>query len=291
MRADLFVCSGVLILGLMAACRGDVTSPDAGTGTDSGVFRDGGDSDGGPTDPGGGEAGCDVARQTGCEAGAVCLRGVLGDGRLGTLCFPGECDPVAQNCPEGNRCAYVRRDNVTSRRCIPAGTVAEGGSCQSLATAEGDFYDTCAPGLSCTDRSTSSGGSTFTCQRFCYGGEQCTAPRDCIDVLRFEGSNERPRVCGDPGPTCDVLARECTNSRGCYPSPRSGGVCVTAGTIAEGQPCTYVNDCQEGSACVKEGASLVCRQLCRAPSGSPGCESGQHCLPLQDYTGVGVCVP
>lgn len=291
MRADLFVCSGVLIVGLMAACRGDVLTPDAGTGADSGVFRDGGTSDGGNPDPGR-ETDCDVAAQTGCEVGAVCLRGVLADGGLGNLCFSGECDPVAQNCPEGNRCAYVRHDHVTSRRCIPAstGTVAEGGACQSVATAEGDFYDTCAPGLSCTDRSTSSGATTFTCQRLCHGGEQCTAPRDCIDVLRFEGSNERPRVCGTPGSACDVLARDCTDSRGCYPSPRSGGVCVTAGTLAEGQPCAYVNDCQEGSACVKNGTGLVCRRLCRAPSGSPGCDSGQTCQPLQDHPGVGVCV-
>ncbi|MET0404433.1 MAG: hypothetical protein ABW123_18620 [Cystobacter sp.] len=292
MRADLFVCSGVLFVGLLMACHGDVSPPDAGTDVDSGVFQDGGGPGDGPTepDPEPGETGCSVARQTGCAAGEVCLRGVSGDGGVSNQCFPGECDPVAQNCPEGNRCTYVRRDNVTSRRCVPAGTgtVAEGGTCQSTATAEGDFYDTCAPGLACTDRSTS-GGTTFTCQRLCHGGNQCAAPNECIDVLRFEGSNERPRVCGAPKATCDLLAPQCATPLGCYPSNKHGA-CVATGAIADGQSCTYVNDCQPGSACVKDGQGLVCRKLCRAPTGAPGCDSGQRCQSLQDYSAVGVCV-
>ena len=293
MRADLFVCSGVLLLGLMTACHADPSSSDAGPGSDSGVIRDGGSPDAGSGGDGGivTETACDVAAQTGCAAGAVCLRGLLGDGGVGNACFPGECDAVKQTCPAGSRCAYVLRDNVTARRCVPTstGTVNEGGACQSTATAGGDFYDTCAPGLSCTDRSTS-GNTTFSCQRLCYSAAQCSGSTDCIDALRFEGSNERPRVCGTPGASCDVLASNCPSPRGCYPS--SGrGVCVSAGSVSAGQACEYANDCQPGSACVSTGAGRVCRALCRSPSGSPSCTGGLRCQALQDYAGVGVCVP
>jgi len=215
---------------------------------------------------------------------------VLEDGGQGNRCFPGGCDPVAQDCPAGNKCTYVRQGGVTSRRCVPDGTVAEGEACQSTVTPEGDSHDTCKAGLSCTDQTASDGGIAFVCLRFCHGSEQCTAPRDCIEVLRFTGSEELPRVCGEPGPKCDLLARGCASPLGCYPSPRSGPVCVTAGAVEDGMPCTYSNDCRSGSACVKDGASLACRRLCRTPSGEPGCASG-YCEPLRDFAGVGACVP
>jgi hypothetical protein len=293
MRVNVVLWCGVLVLGLaVGACRnGGNSQNDAGN--DSGQSEDGGrNGDGGTPDGGGGEpdSGCNVARQQGCDAGALCLRGLLEGGGQGNRCFPGECDLVAQDCPAGNKCTYVRQGSVTSRRCVPDGTVTEGGACSSNATPEGDFYDTCKAGLYCTDQTAPDGGTAFACQKFCYGGEQCTAPRDCIEVLRFTGSDELPRVCGEAGPKCDLLAQGCASSLGCYPSPSSGPVCVTAGTVEDGAACTYSNDCRPGSACVKEGAGLACRKLCRAPSGEPGCASG-HCEPLQDFAGVGACVP
>ncbi|MGZ3459329.1 MAG: hypothetical protein ACXU86_12600 [Archangium sp.] len=281
--------SSVLVVGLMSgACHNGNTG-----GSDSGATDSGGDGGTPPGGDGGGgevDSGCDVARQQGCDAGSLCLRGVLEDGGQSNLCFPGECDLVAQDCPSGNKCTYVRQGSATIRRCVPDGTVAEGAACQSTATPEGDFYDTCKAGLYCTDESAPDGGTSFTCQKFCYGSEQCTAPRDCIEVLRFAGSNELPRVCGEAGPGCDLLAQGCASSLGCYPSPKSGPVCVTAGAVTDGSACTYSNDCRPGSACVKESTGLVCRPLCRAPSGEPGCASG-HCEPLQDFSGVGACVP
>ena len=238
------------------------------------------------------ETGCDVEQQRGCGTGEVCMRGQLADGGQGNVCFAGECDVVAQDCAAGARCTYVLGvDNTTRRRCVSAGsTVAEGASCASTSTAEG-FYDNCAPGLACTAPATSGGGSApYTCKPFCRGGAQCSAPRDCVEVVRFTGSNELPRVCGAPGPSCDVLAQGCTSPQGCYPSPQSGSVCVTAGALADGQGCAYSNDCRPGSACVRAGGGLTCRPLCRSPSGSPACTSGR-CEPLQDFPGVGVCVP
>lgn len=293
MRANVLLLCGVLVVGLgVGACRNG-SNPPGGSGNDSGQSADGGRDGGGGTpdgDGGGTDAGCDVARQQGCDAGALCLRGLLEGGGQGNRCFPGECDLVAQNCPSGNKCTYVRQGSVTSRRCVKDGTVAEGGSCSSTATPEGDFYDTCKAGLYCTDQVAPDGGTAFACQKFCYGSEQCTAPRDCVEVLRFTGSDELPRVCGEAGPKCDPLAQGCASALGCYPSPGSGPVCVTAGAVEDGAACTYSNDCRPGSACVKEGSGLTCRKLCRSPSGEPGCTSG-HCEPLKDFAGVGACVP
>ncbi|QRO01321.1 hypothetical protein JRI60_20990 [Archangium violaceum] len=299
MRAKVLLVCSVLLLGgwVASGCR----NGNGGAGNDSGTLADGGpgaknDGGGGTPDSGDGDAGevlsgCDVARQQGCDAGSLCLRGFLEDGGQGNRCFPAdECDLVAQNCPEGDKCTYVRQGSTTSRRCVRDQMVEEGGACQSTATPEGHFHDTCKAGLYCTDQTAADGGTTFTCQRFCYGSAQCTAPRDCIEVLRFEGSDELPRVCGEPGPKCDLLAQGCASSLGCYPSTRSGPVCVPAGTVENGAPCTYSNDCRPGSACVRDGAGLVCRALCRTPSGTPGCESGR-CEPLQDFPGVGACVP
>ncbi|PTL85157.1 hypothetical protein DAT35_00025 [Vitiosangium sp. GDMCC 1.1324] len=288
--------SSVLVVGLMAgACRngrGPGTGATGDAGSDAGKTNSGEDGGGGTPDADGGGtvSGCDVARQRGCDAGALCLRGLQEGGGQGNRCFPGGCDLVAQDCPSGSKCTYVRQGDVTARRCVPDGTVAEGGACASTATPSGDFYDTCKAGLYCTDQKAPGGGTVFTCQKFCYGSEQCTAPRDCIEVLRFTGSDELPRVCGEAGPKCDPLAQGCASPRGCYPSPGSGPVCATAGTAEDGAPCTYSNDCRPGSACVKDGAALTCRRLCRAPSGEPGCASG-HCEPLLGSTGVGACVP
>jgi hypothetical protein len=279
MRTSVLLMSAVLLLGWMtSACRGghtggeenDAGMIDAGwkPDGDSGTFTDGGD-DGG-VEP---DAGCDVAQQLGCDAGALCLRGQL-DGGQGNVCFSGECDLVAQNCPAGKKCTYVHQGNTTSRRCVEDQPVGEGGTCGSETTPAGDVYDTCKAGLYCTDQAQQDGSTSFTCRRFCYGGAQCTAPQDCVEVLRFTGSAELPRVCGEPGPGCDALAQGC----------------VTAGTVRDGTRCTYANDCLPGSACVKDGTRQVCRPLCRFPSGSPGCASG-HCESLRDFANVGACLP
>ncbi len=291
---------GLLVVGglLALACREGNVDP----GGDEAV-ADGGhpaepeppaEGEGTPGEDGGLEggatAGCDVVAQQGCDAGVLCLGGMLADGGTGNQCFPGECDPVAQDCPEGSKCAYMRQGSATERRCVPEGTVEEGGACQSTATPEGDFYDTCRAGLHCTDQPGEDGGVVFFCRRFCHEDARCTALQACVEVLRFQGSEELPRVCGEPEPRCDLLSRDCASPRGCYPTPSSGAVCVTAGTMEDGTPCTYSNDCQPGSACVRGGAGLECRRLCRYPTGAPGCTQG-HCEPLRGYTDTGACVP
>jgi hypothetical protein len=288
MRARAFLLCGLLVAegALALSCRGE-----NGPG---GVGGEGGGTDGGPrpTPPrdAGARAGCDVAEQWGCDAGSLCLPGLLPDGGPGNRCFPGECDPVARDCPEGDKCAYVRQGFARARRCVPEGTVREGGACQGTVTREGDFHDTCQRGLHCTDQPAADGGVDFVCRRFCHADARCAAPQECIEVLRFAGSEELPRVCGMPGPECGLPRQDCGSGLGCYPTSRSGSVCVTAGTHEEGAPCAYSNDCQPGSACVRGEAGRECRRLCRYPSGEPACAQ-ERCEPLQGFTDTGACVP
>jgi hypothetical protein len=302
MRANVLrMCGFLALMGCLGLGCPDGNGPvtpgvDGGT-PDGGSRPDGGDAgqaDAGTDagwDGGMGVTACDVAQQRGCASGELCLRASLEDGGQENRCFAGGCDPVLQDCATGEKCTYVRDGDTARRQCVKAGTGSEGERCFSTTT-DGGMTDTCQVGLYCTDRSLEDGGTSFTCQRFCHGSDQCTAPSECSDVLRFAGSEELPRVCGEPGVACDLLTQNCTDpAMGCYPSPRgSASVCVVAGMVEDGVTCTYSNDCRAGSACVRSGTGQVCRRLCRHPSGEPSCATGR-CEPLQGFADAGACVP
>ncbi len=305
MRAHLILLCGALMWSglFFSGCDDPQTNgPDASTPEDSGT--DGGPRDGGGQPPpppvdGGQDGGsyvsdftCDVSLQQGCEAGASCLYTDLRDGGTGSTCFPGACDVVSQNCPNGQRCTYVLANGTRGRMCVADGTANEGDPC-SLASGSGaQTFDTCKKGLYCTDTVEGDGGTTFRCQRFCHGNAQCGASLECNEVLRLSGTGELPLACGAPSPKCDVLAQDCAAPLGCYPSETPGAaVCTGIGPRAEGAACDFSNQCAKGSACVGPASARVCRTLCRTPSGTPACPSGRTCQGLADYPGVGACVP
>ncbi|WP_426752982.1 hypothetical protein [Myxococcus sp. Y35] len=290
MRAyRLFVLTGTLALALWAAsCNGD-NDPGPGGTSDAGV--DGGSlprPDGGGTDGGGSQDfACNVARQEGCAEGQSCHFADLADGGTGSRCFEAECDVVAQDCAEGQRCTYATEDGVTRRRCVAPGTVGEGAPC-TLAPSEGGLaYDTCQQGLFCR-QAPEGQGSGFTCQRLCHATTQCGNSGECNTVLRLEGTDELPLLCGPPSPSCNPFGQDCTAPLSCYPSS-SGPVCAGSGTRTEGQSCEFSNQCTPGSACVNAGGGLTCRALCQ-PGGEPACSSGS-CRALDGNPGVGACVP
>jgi hypothetical protein len=314
MRARFIVMCGALMLGCLVAsgCDEDAprNEPDASTQEDAGTSGpDAGDgggtgADGGGTAPdagvdGGMDAGsrvsdfnCDVSQQQGCDAGASCHYTDLTDGGTGSRCFAAPCDVVRQDCPSGQRCTYVLANTVRTRACVEDGTSAEGDPCSLAGTSSTQSYDTCAKGLYCLDTALTDGGTAFQCQRFCHDSAQCTAPRECNEVLRLSGTQELPFVCGAPSARCDLLAQDCAGPLACYPSRSRGtAVCSGAGGLGEGAPCEFSDQCARGSACVGPEATRVCRTLCRHPSGEPSCPTGRTCQPLAAYPGVGACVP
>lgn len=305
MRAHLILlCGALLWSGLfVSGCDDPQTNgPDASTPEDSG--SDGGVKDGGeppppPPDGGGGtDAGyvssftCDVSGQLGCATGESCFYTDLQDGGTGSACFAGACDVVRQDCPSGQRCTYGVANGARSRMCVQDGASNEGDPCSLSGGSGAQTFDTCKKGLYCIDTSGGEGAPTFQCQRFCHATAQCGAARECNEVLRLSDTGERPLVCGEPSPKCDLLAQDCASPLGCYPSETPGAaVCTGIGPRADGQACDFSNQCARGSACVGSGTPRVCRPLCRTSSGGPGCASGTTCQALTDYPGVGACVP
>ncbi|MFY1827199.1 hypothetical protein ACN47A_14865 [Myxococcus fulvus] len=288
MRAWLAVLTGTLFLALITpGCDDDDKPPGPGAG-DSGVPGDpdggGGTGDGGPSP----DFACNVARQEGCGTGQSCHFADLSGGKTGSRCFAAACDVVLQNCAQGQRCTYVSTSAVTERRCVEAGTVAEGGRCTLSPTDGGPEFDTCAAGLFCKDERQDDGGVGFFCRRLCHTSSQCTDSRECNTVLRLAGTSELPLLCGPRSQACDPFAQGCAAPLSCYPSS-SGPVCAGSGTRATGESCDFSNQCAPGSACVNTGQGLNCRPLCR-PSSSPACSAGT-CRPLNDNPGVGACIP
>ena len=294
MHARLFPLWGALLLGALGGigCNdkgppGGPPPPPVDPATDGGTQPM---EDGGIT-PGRSDFACDVARQRGCGAGQTCLFRQIGDGGTGSGCFSGPCDPVAQNCPNGLRCTYARGEDggTVFRACVPEGTVDELGPCQ-LARSSPLALDTCKKGLFCVDMAQSDGGTAFQCARFCHGTPTCAAPSECNEVLRLNGTSELPLICGAPSARCDVLTQDCEAPLSCYPG-NGNALCATTGNLGEGAPCEFSNQCARGSACVRTGAGLTCRTLCRLPSGQPSCPSGRQCEALQGIPGAGACIP
>lgn len=227
---------------------------------------------------------CDVGTRGGCGPGSACAFVHLSDGGVGSRCFPGACDPSAQDCPKGEKCTYVREELSLRRACVPEGPVGEGAPCHAMGTS-----DSCQRGLFCT-RQAADGGMGFRCARFCSGSEACQAPQECNEVLRFGALPELGLICADPSPRCDLLEAGCPAPLGCYPTAAEP-LCAPVGRLADGAFCEYANQCQSGSSCVGPGGEAKqCRRLCRFPSGAPDCEQGT-CRALSNNPTVGACVP
>ncbi|MFP2925852.1 hypothetical protein ACLESO_11660 [Pyxidicoccus sp. 3LG] len=293
MRARLVMLTGTLALTLWAAGCDDDDNPGPASVEDAGVPTDpdGGEPtvDGGTRDGGGGsEFACNVARQEGCPSGQSCHFADLADGGTGSRCFAAGCDVVAQDCAQGQRCTYVRQGDATQRRCVEAGTAAEGAPCTLAPTDGGVSYDTCQQGLFCKDEPVDGGARGFFCRKLCHATPQCGGQDECNTVLRLEGTTELPLVCGPASARCDPFGEDCTSPLGCYPST-SGPVCAGIGTRGAGETCDYSNQCARGSTCVNAGRGLTCRPLC-GTSGTPACATGT-CRPVEGNPGVGACVP
>jgi hypothetical protein len=238
----------------------DAGKPDAGV--DAGV-------DAGPTN----DDLCDFGGPRLCPAGSACTISRLSDGGSAKRCAPGACDVVDQDCDGGLKCAFADG----GRACVPDGVLNECQSCDGAPVG-------CRAGLACTFVG-ADGGSA--CARFCRVNGDCGAPQQCYVTLVLPDSDERPLVCADPPPSCDLLAQNCASaSDGCYPNGTMAN-CFAAGTVAAGASCRFSNECVKGSVC--SGTSPACRQLCQFPSGAPACTTGT-CTRLQNFSDAGVCL-
>ncbi|MEM7158238.1 MAG: hypothetical protein AAF799_35690 [Myxococcota bacterium] len=207
---------------------------------------------------------------------------VIGEGTLEVdidIEVEGSCDPLLQNCPEGEGCYPIEGGATT---CASSSGVGPGNPCL--------FINECAPGLMCVAPTAVPG---------CEGTEGgcCTSFCDTTDPDP-DGSCGPGLVCsafGEPGSDiestgvctlapfveeCDVLLQNCPAGEACY-ATENGILCApTQGAGTEGAACSFINECAPGLACGDNG---TCNPYCEQNS---DCNVfAQTCQPVLDAQG------
>jgi hypothetical protein len=158
-----------------------------------------------------------------------------------------ECDPFAQDCPEGEKCVpYASSgDEWDANKCVPVtGEQAIGEPCMYGGGVEAT--DDCDANGICLDRD---GDMLGACHEFCQGTPD---QPECPDNLLCEISNEgSAALCVEQ---CNPLLQDCEQPAGCY-WDHTGFHCLAGGETPVGAPCGYANDCTGGNLCVD--ASLL----------------------------------
>ncbi len=178
------------------------------------------------------------------------------------------CDPYAQDCPEGEKCApYSNNDelNWNDTKCVPldADPAAPGESCMDIG-APFDGEDTCEAGAICwnVDEDTMTG----VCEPLCGGTpEEPTCPEDYVCSV---SGNSSVSLCLKP---CDPLAGEtaCEGAdEACLPAPGMPAFfCLELmDTLKAGFACDALNVCAPGLFCAPSDAVTGCD-----PDMSDGC--------------------
>ena len=220
----------------------------------------------------------------------------------------GMCDPMLQDCPEGEKCTAYSTDGDgppaapwNANKCVPAtGSGQEGDSCDI----EGGKYtgmDNCDVGLICLQ--TDDDGKGGACVSFCESGMTCANP-DAQCAVYNDGSLPICLV------TCDPLLQDCPAGQGCYAAAGGGAfICFKfsgmPGEGLQGDECNYVNACSPGTACLTPDSVSgcgaqggCCSPYCDLtdPNADAGCQQGEMCVAWFEmgmappgFEDVGVC--
>jgi len=259
------LCCWSVVLGLLAFGCGDDDSRPAG--------------DAGPIP--GVDAGPIVAVDSGpivaVDAGPV--TGVDAGGGGGNSCPSGACDLLTNaGCEAGQGCYFVTTAEGTppSPMCLPAGTGAEGATCENSTM--------CQEGFICVDSE---------CRPVCCteGGEGCPVGQACLTTLVDPDTGDPTGVGACSAPDGCVLLTQtgCPDGEGCYPAGGDGSTsCVEpAMNGMQGATCGFSNDCAPGFICLGDG---TCAQVCQLPSGDPMCPDGLTCGGVTGFPAdTGVC--
>lgn len=254
-------------------------------------------SDDGSTDGGSSSDSTDATTDDGSMTGGT------------SLCLPVtdmpvflDCDPFAQDCPEGEKCVPYASSGGSwdANKCVAVqGTQAVGEPCIFGGIVEAT--DDCDADSFCWNVQEVDGEMVGSCHGFCGGsadmpecpeGFECLISSEPIVTLCF--------------PQCDPVAQNCADGLACY---------WTAGTftcappleppgIPPGQPCGFINDCEPGSLCLDAsvvpdcaGASC-CTSVCDVGLGDAQCAAipNTACVSFWEqgmapdgYDHVGIC--
>lgn len=197
-----------------------------------------------------------------------------------------ECNPIEQDCPEGEKCMPWANDGGSSwnsTRCTP---VAEnpnqiGDSCSVEGTGVSGIDD-CDIGMMCwdVDGETNVGECIELCS-CSYDNPICeTANTSCVI-----SNSESLTICL---PVCNPLdVTTCEDGQGCYPFDDLFHCAANVGQDAEqGDTCQFINACDAGQACATfdgcPGGSC-CAEFCNLDA--PSCPGGTTCT---EWYGDGV---
>ena len=215
----------------------------------------------------------------------------------GDIAGVSECDPWAQDCPEGEKCvAYGSTGGGwDANKCVPIlGDGQLGDPCTYDGTAAST--DTCDAGLWCWNVNEEGQG---VCTAFCTGTPDdplCDPGYGCS--IANEGSIILCLL------NCDPLLQDCpVEGDWCFYDFSGNFVCAF-GTqdLPAGEPCGFINDCVGGNVCLGAEVLPACNGAsCCVPFcdlSDPQCSiDGTECAPFfeegqapPEFVDVGVCI-
>lgn len=264
----------VLLFAFALSCSAGL----AGFACSSASTPDGGCAGADCTDGGGGSDGADT--------GSPKEGGETGPGQLcSTYPIKGECDIVAQNCPNAQECSPVSDgDGGLSLKCdTPStGSVPKGGKCASAGQ--------CVPGTECVQG---------RCAWHCCDKDDTpcgtSVPEGYIGTCNInlvdQGQNVIGHVCAYSADCTPFGLKPCPQGSTCLVQDMSGK--ATCSELyqppgkAEGATCTAANDCADGMMCL--GNPGTCQYVCykgggpfdagvsQGGAGMGGCPMGKSC--------------
>lgn len=230
--------------GLATGCAPPLPSADGGTTTSMGP------STTGPSTTG--ETGSETQTEGELDTSAtITTTFVLPDPQP---CLSSECDPFAQDCPEGEKCVpYASTgESWDANKCVPVqGDEPAGAPCTYDGVA--DATDDCDESTHCWDVQDVDGVLTGVCTSFCSGtADDWICDEGSVCLIANEGS---VALCIA---ACDPLMQDCGEGLGCSWNGQTFGCLVTTTGLAVGEVCAYANDCAAGRMCVAAAASPIC---------------------------------
>jgi hypothetical protein len=294
MRA--WATAGLLAIGgCFSDNGGGATNPSAGT---TGVAS----TTDGPTTGTTGAAGTSSTGVAPTDTGEATTESTTGTSETATtgmttpdLPGDGPCDPYAQDCPEGYKCAPYASDGGPAwdaNKCVMVtGDDTPGGGCTAEVSGTSG-RDSCIEGALCTNVDPNL--LTGVCVALCGGSEAnptCNPGTGCLatneGVINLCVQRCDPLAMN----ACDLVGQACIDNEGDF-------LCVESGGYEIGEFCEFLNDCAEGSFC---GPSIA--DSCKAPGGcclaycdtaeGDGCDAPDECVaydpPSPMYPQLGYC--
>ncbi|MFV8756324.1 ribulose phosphate epimerase [Nannocystaceae bacterium ST9] len=210
-----------------------------------------------------------------------------------------ECDPFAQDCPDGEKCVPYASDggNVwNANKCVQVtGDGAVGDTCTWGGIVEAT--DDCGTDSICWDVMDVDGQALGVCTEYCAGtADDPVCPPQTSCIIINEGSIN---LCIT---NCDPLLQDCGAGLACFWANTAFSCIFTAGDIPTGEPCGFINDCAAGNLCADAATLPACNgSACCTPYCDlvdPTCTvAGTECTSFFEegmappgYEDVGVCV-